>query len=461
MKRIFPKKIIKWFIQFFIYIFAIFFIVTFLTLKIFFSNIDVSNFFAIFLSSFLAFLIVFSIVLLRLAVPLGRLFIKIKYIAHGKEVLNEGEDSYLNELGEFYEANKELSKIHNHLKWQKRIISQESSELEAVISAVNGAIVAVDEDQKILFFNTKATLLFNEEQKVKKKKFLLSEFIRNPDILRCYRKSLEKGRIIRKKIRIGSDSKNELDYEVTVAPFKEGSSIQGAVGLFYDITHIKKVQQSQIDFVSNVSHELRTPLTTIRGYVQTLLSSLEKNTKEQTHQFLETINKNVERLVSLLNHFLEMSQMDATENLEKENLSTETITKSVVKRVNTENHKLEFNFSVKTVKADRRLLEQILYNLLDNAVRYVPEDRLIEIIWEDDKEFTVLRVKDYGKGIPAHHQERLFERFYRVDSARTSSKAGSGIGLSITQQLLEKHGGFIKLISRENEGSEFICKLPK
>ena len=461
MRYTFPKKIIKWFIRTFFLSSVICFFLIFLVFKIFFSDSNFFDFLSTFLIGFFISFLIFSILFLRLLDPIGRVILKIKDIAYGQKTLDENVDSFLNEPGEFYEVNKNLSRIHSHLKWQKRIISQESSELEAVISAVNGAIIAVDRNQKILFFNTKAMVLFVQEEKVKKDKFLLSQFVRNPDVLRCYTKCLEKGVIIKRKIKIDSDSHDELDYEVTVAPLKESQSVQGAVGLFYDITNIEKVEQSHIDFISNISHELRTPLTTIRGYVQTLLSNLEANTKEQTKDFLKTINKNVERLVSLLNHFLEMSHLDATESLTTENLSTEEVTRSVVNRIKINKHQLQFTFDVKVVRADRRFLEQILYNLLDNAVRYVPVSRLIEILWTGKGEFTCLTVKDHGKGIPRQHRERLFERFYRVDSARTSSKGGSGIGLSIVKQLLEKHGGSIELISKDNEGSEFICRFPK
>ena len=266
--------------------------------------------------------------------------------------------------------------------------------------------------------------------------------------------------IIKRKLQIYSDYYSESDYELTVAPLKEGKSVQGVVGLFYDITNIEKTEQSHIDFISNVSHELRTPLTTIRGYVQTLLLNLEKNTQEQTKQFLETINKNVNRLVSLLNHFLEISRLDAKEELKTEKLSTEKITKFVVNNVKIDKHKLSFDFSAKNVKANKRFLEQILYNLLDNAARYVPVDSLIEILWKEEGDFTVLTVKDHGEGVPHQHRERLFERFYRADSSRTSSGGGSGIGLSIVKPLLEKHGGSIELVSKEDRGSEFICRFP-
>ena len=251
------------------------------------------------------------------------------------------------------------------------------------------------------------------------------------------------------------------NYEITVAPLKEfGSTVQGAVGLFYDITNITKTEKLHVDFISNVSHELRTPLTAIHGYVQTLLAELKESKTEKLESFLRIINRNVQRLVSLLNHFLELSQIDSQVDLKKEELSTEEITRSIIQDLHIENHKLKLEFSAKKVTADRHFLKQVLYNLIDNAIRYVPKGRLIEILWRKAPRSVVLTVKDHGEGIPRKHRDRLFERFYRVDPARKSSTGVSGIGLSIVKQLVEKHGGSIELGKKSRQGSEFICVFP-
>ena len=145
--------------------------------------------------------------------------------------------------------------------------------------------------------------------------------IRNPDILQAYNECLQKESIIKKTLSIGifDMEKEDSMYEITVAPLKTtDNKIHGAVGLFYDISNIKKTEQIQLDFITNVSHELRTPLTAIQGYVETLLDEMETNTKEQIKQFLSIISRNVQRLVSLLNHFLDLSKMEDTTNLKKE-----------------------------------------------------------------------------------------------------------------------------------------------
>ncbi len=405
-----------------------------------------------------------ALMFFRLFRPLSWAVARARGIARGNPEKAPPADPFLNEPGELYDLNKSLSRIDSYLRWQKRIISQESSELEAVISAVTGAILAVDRGQNLLFFNNQAALLFSPHRKPGKTGAALSKMIRNPDILAAYRRCLKTGEAVKKTLPIdvlGAGS--EAAYEITIAPLKEDDGrVHGAVGLFYDITNIKKTERVHIDFISNVSHELRTPLTAIQGYVQTLLSDLESAGKAQVRQFLEIINRNVERLVSLLNHFLDLCEMEASMKLKKEELSTEKITKSIVGDLGIKNHRLKLDFSAPAVQADRHFLKQILYNLLDNAVRYVPRGRLIEVLWTKASGHVVLTVRDHGEGIPPPYKDRLFERFYKVDPARQSkgAKGGYGIGLAIVKQLMERHGGTARLVSQAKEGSSFICAFP-
>ena len=404
--------------------------------------------------------LVFLILFVRLFYTLARLFLRVQNINLGKRNIHSEEETYWDEEpGELYEMNRNLNQIHNYLRWQKRIISQESSELEAVILALSGAILAVDQNKKVLFFNNEATLLFSSQRRLQKKELNLSEVIRNPDILQIYTECLNQGQVIKKTLSIGVfEAEDEpFIYEVTVAPLKKsGEKAQGAVALFYDITNIRKAEKVQLDFITNVSHELRTPLTAIQGYVETLSDELKKNDKDQIQQFLNVIQRNVQRLVSLLNHFLELSQMEEPLKIKKDKLNTEDLTGSIIKDLHIKSHELNLIFSQKTVKADRHFLKQILYNLIDNALKYVPKDRLIEVSWTKEADKVILKVRDEGEGISARHRSRLFERFYRVDPSRTSVK-GAGVGLSIVKQLMEKHGGTVKVESSLNKGSSFIC----
>ncbi len=453
-------KLIQWLLKSLVYSTITSLIICYI-LFISFAERPFTDFLFIFFFGFFIAFIIFATLFVRLFHHLTKVIEKIEILVKGQGSLGKNEDSFLKEPGEFYDANKNLNQIGDRLIWQKQIINQESSELEAVISAVTGAILAIDQDKRVLFFNNQAIMLFAPNKKTKVKKFFLSEIIRNPDILNMYKECLKTHKIIKKTLSFHAFSTDEETvYEITIAPLKGmDNNFGGAVGLFYDITNIKKTEKVQVDFISNVSHELRTPLTAIQGYVQTLLSQLEISQKDQIEKFLKIISRNVERLVSLLNHFLELSQMESSMDLKKEELSTEEITQSIVKDLHIKNHKIKLDFSAKTVMADRHFLKQVLYNLLDNAIRYVPQGRLIEVIWSEVKDEVVLTVKDHGEGISAHHRGRLFERFYRVDPSRKKTK-GAGIGLSIVKRLMEKHGGKIKIMSEEKEGSTFICTFP-
>ena len=460
MKKHFPHQLLYWLLRQGVFLFLF----VFLFLLVSFWVFNFKSYRDFFLGFILGMGVVFPVfysLFRSLLNSVGRLTEQIKNIVKDKNPSSE-KDSFRNEPGEFYEINRALNQLYNHLRRQKRIISQESSELEAVVSAVSGAIVAVDQSQKILFFNPQAALLFDQRKKPRKQELFLSELVRSPDILKCYGQSLKENRVVRKKFPIDLPGlEQSRNYEITVVPLKESdTTARGAVGLFYDITNIIQTEKLHVDFISNVSHELRTPLTAIQGYVQTLQSELKENKTGKLKSFLKIINRNVERLVSLLNHFLELAQMESRVELKKEDLSTEEITRSIIQDLHIENHKLKFDFSAKKVKADRHFVKQVLYNLIDNAIRYVPKGRLIEVLWNKKPQGVVLTVKDHGEGIPREHRDRLFERFYRVDPARSSSKGVSGIGLSIVKQLLEKHGGSIELGKENHRGSEFICVFP-
>ena len=452
-------KLFKWFLKWF---FLLFSLSCFFVLILFYSLFQNSP--SLFLGFVLGGLFSFLFALylfIRLLDSLARVVGRTERIKKGERQINNKVDPFLDdEQGELYDLNKNLSHIHNHLRWQNRIISQESSELEAVISALTGAILAIDESKKILFFNNQATLLFSPKRRLQKKDLYLSELVRNPDILQLYSECLKTGQVIQKSISFSIFEMEEEPsiYEITIAPFKtKNQKIRGAVAFFYDITNIRNTEKIQSDFITNVSHELRTPLTAIQGYVEVLLDQEESN--RQSQKFLGIIKRNVERLVSLLNHFLDMSQMEESVELKKDLLDTEEVTYSIIKDLHIKRHEVKVHISQKKVQADRHFLKQILYNLIENAVKYTPEGSLIEVFWERQLDQSVLKVKDNGPGVSPRHKSRLFEKFYRIDPSRSEVK-GAGIGLSIVKQLIEKHGGCISLESKPGQGSVFICSFP-
>ncbi|MFP4443365.1 MAG: sensor histidine kinase, partial [Spirochaetia bacterium] len=221
------------------------------------------------------------------------------------------------------------------------------------------------------------------------------------------------------------------------------------------------------DFVANVSHELKTPLTLIKGFVETL-SEREDVEPEQLTKFLKIIDKHTHRLIAIIDDLLSLSRLESGE--EKVLNFTQEPIKPILMQASGNLRSVSRQRGImvairadRSVKADvnRQLLEQAVINLLDNSLKYSPEDSTVLVTAVEDKEFVSISVKDEGCGIPLAEQERIFERFYRVDKARSRDMGGTGLGLSIVNHIIQLHGGSISLESVPGKGSTFTLKIPK
>lgn len=234
-----------------------------------------------------------------------------------------------------------------------------------------------------------------------------------------------------------------------------------------DITQIKKLENLRREFVANVSHELRTPLTSIRGFIETLLHGALED-PETGKRFLKMVDEDARRLERLIGDLMEISKLEAKQTpLHKERLSLETETAHAAeslrpllteKKISLHNH-LEGK-KLPQVFADSDKLQQILVNLLDNAIKFNKTGGEIHIEAEEEAGFVKVLVKDTGMGIPAEAVGRLFERFYRVDKARSREVGGTGLGLSIVKHLAEAHGGIAGCESEPGAGSTFFFTIP-
>jgi len=292
----------------------------------------------------------------------------------------------------------------------------------------------------------------------------MSEILRSPDVLEAYNETLETGKAIRTVVTI--DVPNERlprVFQLAVGPLrkKHNQEVYGAVGVFHDITELKQAERVRIDFVANVSHELRTPLTSIHGYLQTIRQDVEEKRFDQLDPFIKIVDGNVDRLRRLVEDLLDLSSLESGKALHIETVPLRELTQSVLDQLQFRDHVLKLNFEAETLLADPQRLSQVLRNLLENAVRYVPKGRTIEVSWRELPDGGVaLHVRDDGPGIPQEHHSRLFERFYRIDESRSRSFGGTGIGLSIVKHIMQRHGGSVRLQSVAGEGSEFICQFP-
>jgi two-component system phosphate regulon sensor histidine kinase PhoR len=258
-------------------------------------------------------------------------------------------------------------------------------------------------------------------------------------------------------------------FEVNVSPMPGG----GAVAVFHDITRIEQVERTQRDFVANVSHELRTPLTSISGYVETLLDH-EESLSDQAREFLTTILKNSSRMNRLTEDLLVMARVESSEQeLHPAPIPADVLVRDAVQAmtglVQDTDAVLEVGeITTAEVVADNDAILQVLSNLIENGIKYgqarnEPNSRIIVSAREvsDPIDAVEFRVRDFGPGIASEHLNRIFERFYRVDKARSRESGGTGLGLAIAQHMVRTHGGSIRAESELNVGSTFIFTLPK
>ena len=260
---------------------------------------------------------------------------------------------------------------------------------------------------------------------------------------------------------------NSKSFDVSIVPIK-GDAELGAIMVFHDITEIKRVEQIRRDFVANVSHELRTPLTSIKGYAETLMG-LKTYDPEQTRMFLEVIQRNANHMNTMLDELLQLSRLEhGKRRIDLVSVDASSALYSAWKSCHPLLKKVDFvndiEESTPAVKANFEQLVQVFRNVLENALKYVPADTArIHVHAERQGDELAISIDDNGSGIPAEDQDRIFERFYRVEKDRNSAVGGTGLGLAICRHIMVNHGGRITVESPVPEtgtGSRFIITLP-
>jgi signal transduction histidine kinase len=225
------------------------------------------------------------------------------------------------------------------------------------------------------------------------------------------------------------------------------------------------LEMSRRDFISNVSHELKTPMTTISGFIDGILDGTIA--KEDQDKYLQIISDDVKRLSRLVTGMLNMNKIEAGKidinpvkfDISEMIFNTLLSFEQIIEKKNADVRGLD-NFGVNMVYADKDMINQVVYNLIDNAVKFTPEGGYIEVSSKSDNEKAIIRIKNSGKGIPPEERSKIFERFYKVDKSRSYDVKGAGMGLYIVKTLIELHGGHITVQSVENEYTEFIFTLP-
>ena len=346
---------------------------------------------------------------------------------------------------------------------QKRFseISREKATLNIVLSSVREGVIAVDANQKIIFANTAVSQIFNIEAGQIVDKYLW-EAIRDNNLIGYVKACLANPAVALAHKDITSPVNKPLRIYCQPIKATPGSFLV----VIYDISESIKYEQLRKDFVANVSHELRTPLTFIKGYAETLREH-NLGDKAQTLEFLDIIDKNVRQLTNLVEDLLELSRLESRAGIARiRPIKPAKIIDDVVSyfqpAIEKKQHAVTKNIPADCpeILTDPDMLAKAVGNLLDNAIKYTPDNGRIEISVIRQSNEIEITVRDNGIGIPAEDIPRLFERFYRVDKSRSREMGGTGLGLSIVKHIVQTLKGEVTVTSKPNQGSAFVIKLP-
>jgi two-component system phosphate regulon sensor histidine kinase PhoR len=355
-----------------------------------------------------------------------------------------------------------LGEVGNRLAQRDRQLSSTNQTQATVLEGMNECVLAVDRDEHVLFANASAgrVLGFNAQDA---SGLTLLEAVRSHELRDAVQQAFRTRRTSSAELAIRGKSSRTLEVLATPLP---GNPAPGVVVVMRDVTELKRLENMRQQFIANVSHELKTPLSSIKAYTETLLGGA-RHDAEHCERFLERIDEQAGRLHQLIQDMLSLARIESGQAaLEVTNVSVErTVERSLAdyealaaaREVTLEN---AVGDSSLHVRGDEEAVRQVLSNLIDNAVKYTPPGGRVSIAARRDEGMVVIEVSDTGAGIAPEHLGRLFERFYRVDKARSRELGGTGLGLSIVKHLCQAMGGTVAVQSQLNRGSTFIVRLP-
>ncbi len=351
---------------------------------------------------------------------------------------------------------RKIAHQNSTIEEQLKEARQKQEEFRIITDNMSEGFIVIDNQMKILTYNAAALKLFGAEQKTPENILALS---RSKPFRDAIYKSLD-----------GEHSQAEMTtdervYSIISNPvYDTEQEVIGAVIVVIDITEISRREQLRREFTSNVSHELKTPLTSISGFAEIMKSG---GTDEATVvDFSRSIYDEAQRLISLVSDIIKLSELDdGTIEYEPETVDLYTLSLEIASRLSPQAQEKKIHFTVNGEKAEitgvRKILDEIIFNLCDNAVKYNRSGGDVKVSVKNSADTVTVTVSDTGIGIPTVQQNRVFERFYRVDKARSKSIGGTGLGLSIVKHGVMYHNAQISLESKENEGTTVVINFPK
>jgi two-component system sensor histidine kinase VicK len=340
-------------------------------------------------------------------------------------------------------------------------VNEEKTKVETILQNMTDGILAFDLNKKLIHINPEAEHMIKRED---------IENLSFDDFFKKIGTDITFGDLI--YIKNDTPPERQVEYngrylKLNFAPIETDNKISGVLVVMRDNTNQEKLELSRREFVSNVSHELRTPLTTVKSYAETLLDN-PCDDKELENRFLSVIIKEADRMTRIVKDLLTLSRLDEaqTEVKEPDDINLQALLEGVAEKMYITAKKKNQSISYKSLsevpvfKSDRDKLEQLVINIVSNAIKYTPEGGKVDIVSGMMINEAFIKVIDNGIGIPKENIPRLFERFYRVDKARSRDTGGTGLGLAIAKQIVDNFGGEITINSDTGKGTEVLITLP-
>ena len=361
------------------------------------------------------------------------------------------------------ELTRALNQTAARLDASISVLTDERNRSSAILGSMIEGVAVITGDERIVFSNRAFSRILGLEDVREIEGRPLLEVARQSDLLAAIKMALSGQEQVTSEIVVGTV--RPRSFAVTAAPVR-ASSHKGAVLVLHEITNLRRLERVRQDFVANVSHEFRTPLTAIQGFAETLLAGAIDDPANR-RRFVEIIREHSMRLARLTEDLLKLSRIEAGQlKLDFRPVSVAQLIESCVEtaQLKAVPRQLALHVSLPerlpAARGDSNTLQEVLQNLLDNALQYTPAGGKIDVSASCSDGHVVVTVADTGIGIPQAEQERIFERFYRVDAARSREAGGTGLGLSIARHIMEAHGGRLWVESAVGEGSRFHFSIP-
>ncbi len=418
--------------------------------------------------------ILFSLMFTILAAALASLYVS-RRITQPIEQMKIGASNFANgnlnsrlavpDSEELSELAVTMNQMAENLDEKIKAFKNRSMELEAVHSSMQEGVIAIDKDERIITINDAAAKIFNFPTTTLKAKYIL-EVARNVEFQQFIQKALATHEPIEDDIVLAKDEDLILNIHST-ALYDTGNQRMGTLIIFHDITRIRRLEKMHKNFAANVSHELKTPLTTIKGFIETLQEMVSRNDTDESLGFLKIIEKNVNRMIELVNDLLALSRLERLQGtdilLENQNIGAliQGAVNSCHSNVKEKNITIQIDCPENlAAMLDPILMEQAILNLVDNAVKYSDADTSVSIAAVKKDGYVDIIIEDKGRGIEKEHLPKIFNRFYRIDKARSRNEGGTGLGLAIVKHIVQYHQGKIDVKSHKGRGSIFKISIP-